>query len=156
VSAAAPRAGGVTLINRVGVRMYLSIGPGGDPRASFAIGRPTAARSAAGNPLVVANVRNSGKRTLDLAGTLTLTNGPGGLRAGPFTIKLDGAIAPNHSASATVVLDGRLPRGPWRAEVQLTSGFIQHSGVATITFPPSAASAKPEHALSSKPHRSGK
>ncbi len=81
VSAAAPAGGGVTLVNRVGVRMYLSIGPGGAGHASFVIGSPTPRRSGSGEPLVVANVRNTGKRTLSIGGTLMLSGGPGGLQA---------------------------------------------------------------------------
>jgi len=135
MSASAPTGGGVTLVNRIGVRMYVSTGPGGAPRANFAIGTPAARRSAHGNPSVVTKIRNNGKRTLELGGTLTLTNGPGGLRAGPYRINLGVAIAPNHSAPAIVVLDKRLPRGPWRVHIRLSSGFVQHSAAATITFP---------------------
>lgn len=135
VSAAAPAGGGVTLVNRVGVRMYLSIGPRGAAHASFVIGSLTGRRSGSGEPLVVADVRNTGKRTLSIGGMLTLSDGPGGLRAGPFPVKLAAPVAPGMSESAAVALDGSLPRGPWRAEVELNSGFIQRSAVATITFP---------------------
>jgi hypothetical protein len=135
VSGPAPAGGGVTLVNRVGVRMYLSIGPGGAAHASFVIGSLTGQRSGSGEPLVVADVRNTGKRTLSIGGMLTLSDGPGGLRAGPFPVKLAAPVAPGMSESAAVALDGSLPRGPWRAEVELNSGFIQRSAVATITFP---------------------
>ena len=50
VSAPPTDAGGITLVNRVGVRMYLSIGPGGAPAANFAISSLTAERSALGSP----------------------------------------------------------------------------------------------------------
>ena len=135
--------GGVTLVNRVGVRMYVSIGPGGAPPSSFAIGLLTAERSATGDPLIVANVRNSGRQTLDIGGTLTLSAGPGGLRAGPFPVTLRAALAPGASEPASVRLDRRLPRGPWRAELRLTSGTITHEAAATISFPPSVVVTKP-------------
>jgi hypothetical protein len=135
VSGPAPAGGGVTLVNRVGVRMYVSIGPGGAPPSSFAIGLLTAERSATGDPLIVANVRNSGRQTLDIGGTLTLSAGPGGLRAGPFPVTLRAALAPGASEPASVRLDRRLPRGPWRAELRLTSGTITHEAAATISFP---------------------
>lgn len=138
VSAPAPVAGGVTLVNRVGIRMYVSIGPGGAPPPKFAIGSLTAERSATGEPLVVARIHNSGQRTLDISGTLTLSEGPGRLRAGPFPVKLATALAPDDSESVTVQLDKRLPRGPWRAHIRLRSGLIQRVAVATITFPPHA------------------
>lgn len=135
VSAPAPAAGGVTRVNRVGVRIYLSIGPGGAPPSNFAIGRITAERSAAGQPFVVAKIYNSGQRTLEISGTLTLSRGPGGLRAGPFPVKLGTPLAPNDSEPATVRFDKRLPLGPWRARFRLSSGLIQRAAEATIRFP---------------------
>lgn len=143
VSTRPPAAGGVTLVNRVGVRMYVSVGRGGAPPPRFAIGRLIAKRSATGRPLVVAKIRNSGGRTLDISGSLTLSKGPGGLRAGPFPVKLGTNLAPGHSEPATVRLDKRLPRGPWRASMRLRSGLIQRVAVARITFPRQAAAAKP-------------
>jgi hypothetical protein len=139
VSAPTPAAGGVTLVNRVGVRMYITIGPGGAPPASFAIGSLTAERSATGEPLVVATVHNGGRRTLDISGTLTLSKGPGGLRAGPFPVELGSALAPGGSQFATVRLDRGLPRGPWRAQMRLRSGRIQRVAAATISFPANPA-----------------
>jgi hypothetical protein len=141
VSAPAPAAGGITLVNRVGIRMYLSIGPGGAPSSNFAIASLTARRSATGEPLVVTEVHNSGRRTLDISGNLTLSKGPGGLRAGPLPARLGTALAPGESKSLTVTLDKRLPRGPWRAHVRLTSGRIQRSATATLTFPRHAGAA---------------
>jgi hypothetical protein len=135
VSAATPAGGGVTLVNRVGVRMYISIGPGGAAPANFAIASLTAERGATGTPLVVATIRNSGRRTLDIHGTLTLSKGPGGLRAGPFPVTAVTAIAPGESGRATVLLDKRLPRGPWRARMRLRSGPVERTAIATLTFP---------------------
>jgi hypothetical protein len=133
VSAPALLRGGVTLVNRVGVRMYLSIGPGGPPPA-FTIGSLSAGRSTNGTPLVVARIHNSGQRTIDISGTLSLSNGPGGLRTGPFPVQSMTRLAPDQSKLLVVQLDKRLPRGPWRALIQLASGSIQHAAVATITF----------------------
>jgi hypothetical protein len=143
VTAAAPATGGVTLVNRVGVRMYLSIGAGGAPPAKFAIGSLTAERTATGEPLVVARIRNSGRRTLDIGGTLALSRGPGGLRAGPFHVTPATALAPGDSERVTVLLDKRLPRGPWRAHLTLRSGPVERTAVATITFPRHIVVAKP-------------
>jgi hypothetical protein len=143
VSTRTPTAGRITLVNRVGVRLYVSVGPGGAPPSKFAIGRLVAKRLASGRPLVVAQIRNSGQRTLDISGTLTLSKGPGDLRAGPFRVKLGMNLAPGHSEPATVRLDRRLPRGPWRAELRLRSGLIHRVAVATITFPRPAGAAKP-------------
>jgi hypothetical protein len=135
VSAPAPASGGVTLVTRVGVRVYLSTGPGGALPSNFSVGALSAKRSATGEPVVFANVRNTGRRTLGIAGELTLSNGPGGLSAGPFPVKVGTALAPADSRLVTVQLDERLPRGPWLAKIRLRSGFLERGAAATITFP---------------------
>ena len=142
VSALPATAGGVQLVNRVGVRMYVSIGPGGAPRSNFAIVGLTAERSVSGGRIVVATVRNTGQSTLDVSGDLTLSKGPGGLRAGPFAADLAGVLAPHSSEPVTTRVDTALPRGPWRAHLALSSGFIHRSAVATISFPASDGTAK--------------
>ena len=44
---AAPAAGdGITQVNRVGIRLYLSVGPGGPPAANFKIDSVAAKRTA--------------------------------------------------------------------------------------------------------------
>lgn len=143
VSAPAPAGGGVTLVNRVGIRMYLSVGPGGAPPSNYAIGPLAVARSASGASIVVAHVHNTGQTTLDISGTLTLSRGPGGLRAGPFPVTLGANLGPKGSESATVRLAAQLPRGPWHARMRLTSGRLQRTATATITFPRRVAAANP-------------
>jgi len=142
VSALPATTGGVQLVNRVGVRMYVSIGPGGAARSNFEIVGLTAERSASGARVVVATVRNTGQATLDVTGDLTLSKGPDGLRAGPFAAELDGVLAPHSSEPVTARVDAALPRGPWRAHIALSSGFIHRSAVATITFPARAGPGK--------------
>ena len=142
-SSPAPAAGGVTLVNRVGVRVYLSIGRGGAAPSSFTVGAMRATRSPAGQAVVVADVHNTGGRALDIAGDLTLSRGPGGLRAGPFRVELGTTLAPGESAPVTVRLDRQLPDGPWRARLALKSGLIKQAVVATIRFPHHAGTAEP-------------
>jgi hypothetical protein len=145
----APRraSGGVTLVNRVGVRIYLSVGSGGLPPTRFAIGSLTAERSAAGRPFIAATVRNASKRMLDIRGTLTLSNGPGGLRAGPFPVVLGSGIAPNGVRSAKVQLDERLPVGPWHVRMLLRSGHVEREADATLSFPVLAMASRRSHSL---------
>jgi hypothetical protein len=143
VSLPAPAAGGVTLVNRVGIRMYVSISPGGAPASSFVIGSLTAERSPTGDPLVVATVHNTGASTLAISGNLTLSEGPGGVRAGPFPVRLETALAPDDSEAVAVLLDRRLSRGSWRARLRLTSGLVQRTATATITFPPGVPANEP-------------
>ena len=54
-----PEASGITQISRVGIRLYVSIGPGGPPPANFTIDSLTALRSPEGVPSIVANVHNT-------------------------------------------------------------------------------------------------
>jgi hypothetical protein len=126
---------GVRIVNRVGVRMYISVAAGGAVAPSFTIGPPTGRRSAAGQPLVVAKVANDGGSTLAVSGTLTLAKGPGGSRAGPFSVSLADALAPGDQARAIVRLDRQLPDGPWQAELRLRSGRTHRAATATIRFP---------------------
>ena len=140
-----PSSSGVAIkeINRVGVRIYLSVGPGGAPASDFAIASLTATRSAHGQPIVRAQVRNTGGRALDITGYLKLSQGPGGLTAGPYKIEADITLAPGQSSRVTMVLSNQLPDGPWRALIALTSGLTKRQATATIRFPGSAARAKP-------------
>jgi hypothetical protein len=91
---AAPAApGGITQVSRVGIRVYISVGPGGPPAADFAIDSLTAKRGSDGRPIILASVRNTGGRALDMNGTLDLLDGPGGLSAGPFPAALGTTLA---------------------------------------------------------------
>jgi hypothetical protein len=129
------KGGGVVAVSRVGIRLYLSVGPGGAPAAGFKIESLAAQRSTTGLPVVVARVRNTGGRALDLGGTMSLKDGPGGLRAGPFNARLGTTLAIGASDAVTIALDERLPAGPWDARLTLHSGLLAHTAAATITFP---------------------
>jgi hypothetical protein len=132
--------GGVIQVSRVGIRLYVSVGPGGPPAAGFAIDSLTAQRSPDGRPMVLATVRNTGGRALDMNGTLRLSAGPGGLSAGPFAATLGTTLAIGDTEPVTIVLDKRVPDGPWDARVTLHSGLLERSARATVTFPVSGAS----------------
>jgi len=138
VSAPSPARSGVRLVSRVGVRMYVSVGSGGLPATEFTVGPPVASRLPNGDPAVLAKIRNVGQVSLDITGELTLSDGPGGLSAGPFLVTLGTLLPPGHSAIERIELDGQLPRGPWRADLTLSSSGTQRSSVATITFPKKA------------------
>lgn len=135
-SAASP--GGVNQVNRVGVRLYLSVGPGGGPPTDFTIDTLTTQRTAGGNPMVLAQVHNTGGRALDLTGDLRLSEGPGGMSAGPFDIELGTTLPPGGTGTATVALSDQVPDGPWKARIRLQSGLVERLARATIRFPSSA------------------
>lgn len=130
-----PRGGGVTVVNRVGIRIYLSVGPGGEPASAFTIESLTAARLPDGRPLVQAQVHNTGGRALDMEGALRLSNGPDGLSAGPFEARLGTTLAPGDTEPVNVPLARGLPAGPWLARIDLHSGLVGVTAQATITFP---------------------
>jgi hypothetical protein len=128
---------GLNLIetNRVGIRIYLSVGPGGPPPVNFDITSIRGTRSALGQFMVVAQVHNTGGQAIDATGTLKLTDGPGGLSAGPY--KEPGVtLAPGQSEPIKVVLNKMMPNGSWRAQINLSSGITQRSDEATIDFYP--------------------
>jgi hypothetical protein len=118
---------------RAGVRIYLSVGPGGEPRSDFHIKDLTGTRAADGVPVVTARVKNTGGRALDLTGKLTLSDGPGGLSAGPYNVKA-GTIGPGHSTLAKTTLNPRLPDGVWTARLTLASGLVTRETTGRITI----------------------
>ena len=121
--------------SRVGIRIYLSVGPGNGKPADFTITSLTTARDTSGNPQVTAKVTNTGGRALDITGDLKLTEGPSGISAGPFPLQQATTIAPGGNQNVIFTLDAELPNGPWEAHLRLKSGLIEHETSATITFP---------------------
>ncbi len=132
--------GGVLQVSRVGIRIYLSVGPGGAPAADFTIDSLTAERSSEGQPIVLATVHNTGGRALDMSGTLKLLAGPGGLSAGPFPATLGTTLPIAGRETVTIALDDAIPAGPWDARITLRSGLLERTARATISFPASGAS----------------
>jgi hypothetical protein len=140
-NAPAPSAGGgVTSVSRVGIRIYLSVGPGGAAVASFSIDAMTAQRGADGVPFVTAQVHNTGERAIDLSGELALTNGPASLSAGPFPVSHVATLAVGGNGTVNIPLDPGLPNGPWDARITLESGKTSETVTGRITFPSENAS----------------
>lgn len=129
---------GIQVAARAGIAVYLSVGPGGEPASDFSIATLTAAREEDGSPVVVASVRNDGARALSISGELRLTDGPGGLSAGPFAATLGTVLGLGQTAEVRLPLDERLPDGPWLATLVLRSGAVERKAEGTITFPASA------------------
>jgi hypothetical protein len=130
-----PAAGGVSTVSRVGIRIYLSVGPGGAPPTAFSIDSMTAKRDGDGKPFVTAQVHNTGGRAIDLAGKLDLTNGPSSLSAGPFSVRTVETLAPGANGVVTVPLDRALPNGPWDGRITLVSGLTSETVTGRLTFP---------------------
>ena len=134
-ASAPPSGGGVAEINRVGIRVYLSVGRGNPPPSAFTIDSLTPGRSPDGHQVVLAQVHNTGGRALDLSGDMKLTNVSGNLNAGPFKAQTGTTLAPGDSGPVAVPLTEQVPAGPWRARVRLQSGLTKRVAEATITFP---------------------
>ena len=128
---------GTTIINasRVGIRMYVSVGPGNGPAADFSIGALQASRTESGEPQIAATVLNTGGRALDMSGELTLSDGPSGLSAGPFPTETALTLAPGSQGDVVITLGVDLPNGPWQAALTLRSGLVEHDVSAKVTFP---------------------
>jgi hypothetical protein len=90
--------------------------------------------------MVTATVHNTGGRALDMNGELRLRHGPGGLTAGPYPADLGVSLAIGGTETVRILLDRRLPAGPWHAQVNLRSGLVSRNARATITFPAARAS----------------
>lgn len=122
-------------VSRVGVRIYLAVGPGNGPAAAFGVAGLTAGRSPQGAPMVTALVSNVGGRAVDVSGSLTLAGGPGGLTLAPVPVARPVTLAPGTSAEVTVVTDRALPTGPWDATLALHSGLTTGETTGQLTFP---------------------
>jgi len=130
-----PGQGLVGLASRVGIRVYLSVGPGAEPATDFQL-QTFQPINESGKPGVAIHSCNTGGRALDLGGSLKLANGPAGISAGPFTSTQPATIAPGDCEDLKILLDPQLPRGPWDATASLRSGTREKQATARITFPP--------------------
>jgi hypothetical protein len=133
----APTSAGVVLteVARVGIRIYLAVGRGGAPATAFAITTVTAHRSASGQPLLMARVRNTGERAVDLSGQARLS-GPAGITAGPFRQQQVITLAPGQSDNIVFAPRESLPSGAWHAAVTLVSGFTTRTAQGVIQLLP--------------------
>ena len=122
----------VTEVNRVGVRIYLAIGPGGLPPTNFAITSVSGQRAANGAPVIVAGVRNTGKRAIDLTGDLKLSDGPGGDFAGPFPFTTGLTLAPGQSGTMRAMLSTTTPAGLWHVTLTLQSDTTSRQAGAIL------------------------
>jgi len=138
--------GGVSLVNLAGVRIYLSVGPGGEPPSSFIIQSLVVRRDEKGQPVVDAQVRNTGGRALDLDGQASLSGGPGRLSAGPFDAKNE-TLPIGQSGDVFIPLGPAIPSGSWDVHVTLHSGLIENTAEAVVEVPtPSAPAQAPVRA----------
>ncbi|MDG9673374.1 hypothetical protein [Micromonospora sp. DH14] len=149
-SASSPKRSGasVTQVHRVGIRIYLDIGPGGEPASDFTTGDMVPARSPQGEPSIAIQVTNTGGRALDITGKASLSEGPAGTRAGPFDTVQGTTLAPGTSGQVTIRFPVELANGPWKAQVNLESGRVKKELAREIEFPDPGKVGKPGTILS--------
>jgi hypothetical protein len=133
--------GNIGIGSRVGIRVYLNVGEGSEPASDFVVESLQAARAEDGTPIVTAQVRNTGGRALDLNGSLALTEGPGGLSAGPFPAELGTTLGVGQTNDVLVRLPEAITGGPWRAVLTLKSSRLEKAAEARLTFPDEAGAA---------------
>ena len=129
---------GVAVGQRVGFRIYLSVGTGTEPRTDFELPAFRPVRTDDGFPAIEIDACNTGGRAIDLSGEVSLSDGPGGVNAGPFPTPRATTVAPDHCRTLTIPLDEELPLGPWDAIAKLRSGKEERTAEARITFPKDA------------------
>ena len=127
--------GGIALVSRTGIRMYLSVGGHNPPAADFTARTLTARRGPDGHAIARAQILNTGGRALDLSGTLKLSSASGSLSAGPYPVQLGTSLAPRQSEPVTIPVTDQVADGPWNATLELKSGLLDKTFHARITFP---------------------
>ncbi|MFG1839724.1 hypothetical protein ACGFH8_14925 [Micromonospora sp. NPDC049175] len=136
VTSGSKQNGNVVQVHRVGIRVYLDVGPGGEPPTDFRIGDLAAERGIGGLPVVTAIVTNTGERALDMTGRLTLSKGA--VQAGPFKVTNGVTILPGQSGKVRIAVDQSLPAGVWDVQVFLASGLVERKAEGRISLPVAA------------------
>lgn len=131
--------GGLAAQGRVAIRVYLDVTEGGEDKSDFTVDTLQAVRGKDGRPAVLAQVHNTGARALDMTGSLQLSEGPGGLAAGPFPAALGTTLKPGDSLPVVVPLDEAIRGGPWRAVITMKSGILERRAEGRLTFPDKAS-----------------
>jgi hypothetical protein len=144
--------GTIELVNRAGIRMYVYVG-GTNPATSFTVQTLTGQRNSAGDPLVRAQVHNTGGLAVDFSGTLTLSSVTGEVTAGPYPAKLGTTLAPGQSEPVWFAPAGQVTDGPWNATITLHSGLTEETYSAKVTFPrgPGTAPQGTAHPVTGRP-----
>jgi hypothetical protein len=135
---------GILEVNRVGVRIYLSVGRGEEPPTDFAVTSLAPGQTSEGLPTVTALVRNTGGRAVDLSGSLWLHRAASGRALGPFAAQLGTTLGIGEAEPVLVPVRPGLAPGPWDASLVLHSGSTERSGTTRLTLPRSRWSASGE------------
>ncbi|MDT7572692.1 MAG: hypothetical protein QOE05_2866 [Actinomycetota bacterium] len=134
---------GLPVGSRVGIRVYLDVGSGSTPRSEFTVDSLQASRDGSGTAQVTAQVHNTGKRAVDLTGSLLLRDGPDGQKSGPYPAELGTTLAPGETEPVVVPISSDVADGPWTAQLTVRSGVTERRVQAPLTFPDAAGDQGP-------------
>lgn len=124
--------GATTVINRVGVRVYLALGDGTSPPSDLTVDLLTASRDADGAALVAVNVTNTGERALEISGDVALEEPSGEIVSTPIE---PGTVLPPRDSGEALARVPDVADGPWDATVTVLANGIERQVTATISFP---------------------
>lgn len=142
---------GINEVNRVGVRIYLDVGSGGNPQTTFVVGPLSVRRASNGHPVISATVQNRGVRAIDVNGSLTMRYRAGNLTAGPYGLARALTI-PSGSSGGVSVTTPRLPPGQWRASLKVTADTVSQVQSGTVAIGPRLRMILPSSGGSSTPY----
>jgi hypothetical protein len=125
----------VVQITRIGIRIYLSVGPGPEPASSFVVNSLTPRRDKSGSVTVTALSRNTGGRAVDLSGDLRLDHGPNGSVTRHFQVRQAITLRPGEPGSLSFALGKQVAAGRWNATVELHSGRLTRRATGRIDIP---------------------
>jgi hypothetical protein len=125
----------INQINRVGIRVYLDVGPGGNPPTTFVLGPLTVTTSKAGRSVIHSTVDNTGARAIDVSGNLRMEYPPGSISVGPYRLDRNPTVPPHSSSALAITLPSRLPIGEWKASLRAMADTVTNvrSGEIAIT-----------------------
>lgn len=130
-----PASGEATrVVNRVGIRVYLSIGDGERPAIEAAATTITATRLDDGGSRLSIALTNNGGRAAELAGRVELTRAG---RSEPVVLPLDGAVAlaPGEEAALATGPSDDVTDGEWDATVALHVNGVEQLARGTVEVP---------------------
>lgn len=126
--------GDVRVVNRVGIRVYLSVGAGGESPTDFEIVELVPGRTEQGLPRLDAIIRNGGGRAIDLQGDVELVDGPGGAAVPPTPFDRGVTVPVGGEATVTVPFPADLPDGPWTANVTMQANDVERRHTGRLSF----------------------
>lgn len=124
---------GLRVVNRAGVRIYLSVGDGDEPASAFTIGEIRALRLSDGVH-IEADVANTGGRALDLNASALLEDLIASVRAGPFAATATTAGL-GQAVTMRIPLPDRTAPGPWQTALTVHAGLLRQTQIAELTIP---------------------